>query len=155
MSLYDLTTEVLSLIDSDTCTDEQLQSVFGDITKKARNCAEYHATLESQSDVYDKEIKRLQQHKKAIDNHIKQFKEYVKLNMERLNIDRLDAGIFTIALQNNPESLEIEDENKVPAKYWITTTTKSIDTAAVKADLKSKILVSGATLKQGKHVRFR
>lgn len=155
MSLYELTTEVLSLMDSETCTDEQLQEAFGNITEKAQNCAQYHATLQSQSDMFDKEIKRLTERKKAIDNHIKRFKEYIQSNMERLEIEKLNAGVFQIALQNSPESVEVEDESKIPAKYWITTTTKAIDKNAIKSALKNGDMVSGASLKQSKHLHFR
>lgn len=154
-NLYALTTEVLDLMNSEESTDEQLQAAFGNVAEKAVNCAQYHSVLTGQVELFDKEIKRLTERKKALSNQLDRFKEYLKLNMERLEIDKLEAGTFTITLANNPESVEVTDESAIPPKYVLTTTTHTIDKNAVKAALKSGELVNGASLKRGKSIRIR
>lgn len=154
-SLYALTTEMNNLMDSDEVTDLQLQEVFGNITDKAQNCAQYSQTLKSQITVFDDEIKRLQERKKALVNHHDRFLEYIKLNMERLELDKLSAGTFTITLATNSEALELTDESKIPAKYIITTTTTAPDKSTIKAALKNGEVIPGAILTRGKSVRIR
>lgn len=154
-SLYLLTAEMSALMEQDNVTDDDLQRVFGQIAEKASNIAQYVAVLDGQVDVFKAEEKRLSERRRAIENHQKRIKEYIKLNMENLGIDTLEAGTFTIKLQNNPEALNVTDESKIPAKYIITETITKPDNAAIKAALKNGESVPGAELTRSRSVRIR
>jgi len=155
-NLYELTTEVLSLMDSDEVTDDQLSMAFGDITVKCENVCKYLAVLDANSDMFKKEIARLSDRRKAIDNHIQRIKEYLQVNMERLEIDSIDAGVFNVRLQNSPDSLEVIDKEKTPAAYRIfIPKTWEPDLKRIKEDLKAGKKIKGYSLKSGKHIRIR
>lgn len=143
------------LMDQENVTDDDLQRVFGQIAEKASNIAQYVAVLDGQVDIFKAEEKRLSERRKAIENHQKRIKEYIKLNMESLGIDSLDAGTFKITLANNPEALEISDESAIPAEYIITETKQYPDNARIKSDLKAGKEISGARLTRGRSVRIR
>jgi hypothetical protein len=154
-SLYVLSAEMSGLMEQESVTDDDLQRVFGQIAEKASNIAQYVAVLDGQVDIFKAEEKRLSERRRAIENHQKRIKEYIKLNMESLGIDSLDAGTFTIKLQNNPEALNVTDENKLPARFIITETITKPDNAAIKAALKNGDTVPGAELTRGRSVRIR
>ena len=155
-NLYELTTEVLSLMDNEDCTDEALTAAFGDITKKSENVCKYLAVLDANSDMFKKEIERLSARRQAIENHVKRVKEYLLVNMERLEIDSLDAGTFKIKLQDSPPSLVIDNENEIPPECLdiIPLSYKPRKKEIIDA-LKRGERVASCHLSVGRHLRIR
>jgi len=155
MKLYELTTEMLELMDSEDCEETALAKVFGDIEAKAQSICQFTKTLEGDIAAFKAEEERISARRKAMENTLKKVRDYVLENMERLEIDTLKAGTFTVALQNSPPAVEIEDETLIPAKYYdIIPQSLKLDKNKLKEDLKNGE-IPGCHLKKSKHIRIR
>lgn len=156
MSLYKLADEMERLLDDENADETALQRVFGDVQKSAQSLCQYMANLDGEIDMFKAEEARLAERRKAIENRQAQLKQYLKDGMERLAIDKLKAGTFTIALQDSPPSVDVSDESKIPPRFFITVpATHKLDKKGVGDALKKGETVPGAELKQGKHIRIR
>lgn len=156
MSLYKLSDEMERLLEDETTDETALQRVFGDIQKSAQSLCQHMANLDGEIDMFKAEEARLADRRKAIENRQAQLKQYLKDGMERLSIDKLKAGTFTIDLQDSPPSVEVTDESKVPARFFVTIPeTHKLDKKEVSSAIKKGEAVPGCELKQGKHIRIR
>ena len=88
--------------------------------------------------------------KKAIDNKNTKFKEYVKENMERLDLPKIDTELGTLSIAKNPASVEIFDETLISDEYKKEKVTVSIDKTSIKNALKAGKDVQGARLVEDK-----
>ena len=154
--LYELTKEMEDLMDSEDCTDLALQEVFGDIQVKAGNICQFIRVMQSNAEAFKAEETRLSSHRKTMENKITSIKEYLKGNMQRLGIEKLDAGVFKIALQNSPPSMVVEDGADIPAdcKIFIPAH-EEVDKGKLKDKLKAGEVIEGAYLVQDQHIRIR
>lgn len=157
MKLYDIRNDYLGLLalaedgelthDAIADTVEALDHEFED---KARNCMMVVKHLEGQAEVAKKEYERL---KALSDSYAKQsdsLKDYVRLNMQALEKDKMDLGIFKLTLKKPTMTAEVLDESKVPGDYFtVVPETKKLDKRALLSDLKNGP-VEGAELKEGK-----
>lgn len=153
--LYELTQEMEQLMDSEEVTEDALVAIFGDIQKKAANICQFITCLESDVEAFKAEEKRLADRRRGMENKAKQIKEYLKENMLRLGIDKINAGTFKVALQNSPPSLVVEDVEALPAEYIdIIPARKEVNKPKLKEALKNG-KVEGAFLLQDQHIRIR
>jgi hypothetical protein len=65
----------------------------------------------------DDEIKRLQERKKAFDKQADRVEAWLKDNMVKCGIKKLECPAFTIAVQDNPSSVFVADESLIPKEY--------------------------------------
>jgi septal ring factor EnvC (AmiA/AmiB activator) len=161
--LYELTKNyqnIVDLIEDESVPREvietALQAAETDIALKAESIAKLDANLAGSEKAFDTEIERLTARKKAIKNRRLELKEFLKMQLETINLKKLKSGVFTISIQNNPPALHIEDETLIPANYqtlipehW------EIQKDLVKADLKDGKEVTGAKLTIGTSLRIR
>lgn len=72
--------------------------------------------------------------------------------MNACGIKKIECPAFTIAVQNNPQSVEILDESLIPAEYIRTSEPKppvaTPDKKQILSALKSGVDVSGCAIKQ-------
>ena len=102
------------------------------------------------SEAIKTEIERLTVMKKAIDSKIDKFKEYVKVNMQDLNLEKIQTELGTLTIAKNPVSVEIYDETLIADEYKKEKVTVSIDKTAIKNAIKSGKDVQGARLIEDK-----
>lgn len=88
--------------------------------------------------------------KKAIDNKNAKFKEYVKQNMEELELQKIDTELGTLSIAKNPASVEIYDESMIADEYKKEKVTVTIDKTAIKNAIKEGKEVEGARLVEDK-----
>lgn len=98
-----------------------------ELQNKSKNIIGYVKNEEAMIEAIATEIKRLQEMKKARENRVATFKEYVKNNMERLELKNVDTEIGSIKLVKGKGSVEIIDPEKVPNEFKKVVTTVSID----------------------------
>ena len=72
-----------------------------------------------------------------------------------MEIDKVKTPLFTVALQNNPPSVNVIDEKLIPNDYRKTVTTTSISKKDLLEDLKQGLIIDGVELKQIKSLRIR
>lgn len=156
MKLYELTEAYGALINLDL--EEQdintaLESLEGTVAEKAEGIAMVMRTLEAEQDAYTKEIARLNDLKGKAKKKQDSMKDYLSYNLQEMNIDKLDAGLFKFSFRKST-SLEIDDNTLVPAVYKKSITTEKIDKAAIKKAFKTEE-VPGCHLETKKNLQMK
>jgi hypothetical protein len=151
-SLYNITNRFIELLSRDDLTTEEVkelgENLALELKNKAENIVKYNFILESDINALNEEIERLNNIKKGIVAKQDKFKEYVKENMEQLDIEKLETTVGKISIKTNPVSVNILNENEIPKEYIKEKITTSIDKTKIKKDIQSGIEINGATLIQ-------
>lgn len=134
--------------------EQAMQSVEGDIQEKAENMAKLIKQIDGDVTTIKAEIDRLAAKKKALENKKEGIKTYLQQQLEAVGMDKVKTPIFTVAMQNNPPSLNVLDEALIPKQYFIPQD-PILDKAAIKDLLKQGIKVPGTELTQGRSLRIR
>lgn len=123
-SLYNLVGERLALqnkleelnFDEQTIMDT-LEGSSTEIEEKIESYAFVIRNMEALPNTIKAEEKRLAERRKAIENRIDNIKNWLLINMQASKITKIDSPIFTIAIQNNPASVVIDNEALIPVDY--------------------------------------
>ena len=165
MKLYELTSEIQNAIElyNQVETDEQLaevevklESLQIDFKEKVVGVAKYVRNVEADATAIDNEIKRLQALKKRAERTVEWFERYLFQAMEVTGTEKVESSILKVSFRKNPPSVQVEDESKIPEKYWrIIPATKEIDKNAIKDAFKVGIGVEGAKVVQTKRIEIK
>lgn len=159
MKLFELTQsyqqvlEIAEQLDAETLKDT-LDSINDAVEQKVENTAFVVKQLEANISVIDDEIKRLQAMKGTQTNNIKSLKLYLQESMEKVGLDKVQGKLIKIAIQNNPQSVEVLNENVIPKNYFVEQKPK-LDKKALLTDLKGGVQVEGVEIKQSRSLRIR
>ena len=88
-----------------------------DLSEKIENIARLIKNLEAERDTFKKESDRLASKSKSFDNKVTSLKRYLQDNLEVAGIDKVKGELFTVSLQNNAMSLDIESIEHIPAEF--------------------------------------
>lgn len=160
--LYELTEmykNIQELINDDEVDTEILESALnqieGDINSKAESIAKLVRTIDGDINTLKEEEKRLATRRRVLENKQKSIKNYLEMQLKTMEIDKVKTPLFTVALQNNPPSVNIIDENLIPIDFITTQTVTSISRRDILEALKDGKEIPGAELKQTKSLRIR
>jgi len=133
---------------------EAITNSLGDITESFNEKAEalmyVVRNMEAETGPIDKEIARLQERKKAINNRQDSLRDYLRDNMERTGVKKISCPLFTITCATGRETSIINDESVIPDEYMAVTTSIRPDKAALTKALKSGAEIPGASLERTK-----
>jgi len=162
LSLYNLTSQYMQLAhqladsDFDVATIEdtiESTGITDDIAVKAQSIEFVARGAESHNMTIDAEIARLQALKAHRSKVAQGLRDYIKTNMQRLQIERIECPLFTISIRNNPPAVDIFDPLSLPAEYMVLPVPKppvaAPDRKAIAARIKAGVDVPGARLTQG------
>ncbi len=142
---------VADTIEASGITDELSVKAQG-IEYVARGALAHHAAI-------DAEITRLQALKAQRDKVAQGLRDYLKVNMERAGIEKIDCPMFSISIRKNPPAVEVDDTSALPAAYWRTPEPKppvaAPDKTAIKAALAKGEEVPGARLTQSTRLEVK
>ena len=143
LKLYQITNGFMQLADemeNGELTEEEekeiQEALQNELAKKSANIIAYALNKTSLIDAIDEQIKRLQDYKKTEENKLNRYKEYVKENMQALNITKIETPVGKIQVAKSPISIDIIDENKIPQEYKTEVTTIKIDKNKIKENFK-------------------
>lgn len=143
LSLYNITNNFIELMDKvqeGTITEEEYNKLGEELAlelqKKSGNIAGYIQERNSLIDAIDIQIKRLQELKKSEQNKVDKFKEYVKENMGRLGITKIETELGVLSIAKSPISVEITNEDEVPSEFKQEVVTVKIDKTKIKNNFK-------------------
>lgn len=162
MQLYKLTKEYenLAILAADAADPAEgqaftdtLEGLAGEIEAKVLNCAAVVKTIEGERDAADGERKRLAARVASLDNACDRLKAYMQSGMETARLEKIKGELFTVAIQNNPPRVKVDNEAAIPPEYKKIVTT--IQAAEISKALKSGIEVIGAHLEQSRSLRIR
>ena len=163
-TLYELTGERLALqqklksLDLDEVTiADTLEGNSTEITQKIEDYGYVIQNLRAPITAIDAEIARLQDRKKSMEKEADRVEHWLFENMVKAGISKVECPLFTIALQNNPPSVFIADEDSIPAEFMRQPETPppAPDKKAIAAAIKSGKEVPGAHLKQSQRLVIR
>lgn len=139
LSLYNITdrfVEIMDKVQEGEITEEQYNELGQELAialqNKSIGIIGYVQNEEALIDAVDVQIKRLQDLKKQKTNNLDKFKQYVKENMEKLGITKLETEIGKMSIVKNPLSIEIENEDEIPFEFKQEVMTVKIDKTAIK-----------------------
>ena len=90
---------------------DTLDGMEQELVRKAENVAVYIKNMESEAKTLKAEEDKLKARRQAKENAAKRMREYLMGCMKQANISKIDEPRAIISLRNNPESVEISDEN--------------------------------------------
>lgn len=130
-SLYEITEQhnqaLLEMSEMDNLPDEVIQdtmeSIAGEFEDKAISVAAFFKNMESDIDSMKSAEKRIADRRKTLQNKISWMKDYLKTNMQRTGITKIECPDFRITLRNNPVSVNIVDPRLIPDEFKIETIT--------------------------------
>lgn len=163
-NLYELSTELAIIYGEIAVADgelsetleAQLDAVSLAVKDKIQNIGKWTLNLDGRTEAIDKEIARLEHKKRMTENLSKRLQEYVKMCMTKADMKKLEYTTFSVAVQKNPPSVEIVNEEAVPNTYKIIKQTIAVDKKKLLDDLKAGQKVEGCTLVTDKtHLRIR
>lgn len=144
LTLYKITNkfaELMDMAENGELTEEQYnelgEQLALELQQKGSGIIGYTQNEEALIDAVDFQIKRLQDLKKARQNKLEKFKQYVKENMDRLGITKMDTELGTLSIAKNPMSVEIENEEEIPEEFKQQVITTKIDKTAIKNHFKA------------------
>lgn len=139
ISLYDLTEAYNSVLDLDLPEEDAIR-ILGQIEdaveQKVENIGLARRSVDAEVKVLKDEIERLSDRKKSLEKKSDWLKEYAYGAMKQFGIEKIKGTRLTVWIQNNPPSLDITDEEKVPKKFKVKQPDK-IDKKLILEELKS------------------
>ena len=160
MKLYEITGEILELLmmAEDSELDQKMirdtmEGLDFEFEEKAEAYAKVVKTLEMDIAGLDEEIQRMTKRKATIKNNIDRLKRSLEGAMIATGKRKFKTPLFGFGIQKNPPSLNILDESKVPAEFWIEQQPK-LDKKAALAYIKENE-ADWAELSQTESLRIR
>ena len=142
-SLYEITNalQVLQEREIEEMTEEekeQLQEKLKELLiEKSGSVIQFIQNLQSSIDGIKNEEKRLKEARQYLENRQEKFEEYVLKCMENIGAKEIITDNGILKTRNNPLSVEIVDEDKIPSKYKKQVIETKIDKIAIKEDFKN------------------
>lgn len=161
MTLYKLQGEYARLYEmAEECDLEledikdTLESLDGEFQDKAVGYAKIMKSIEGQVDAIKTEVKRLEDRRKALENNKDRLKAVLQMAMTETGNTKFKTDLFSFNIQNNPATVSISEDAKIPEKYYIPQEPK-LDKKQLIADIKEGAEVEGVELTQSKSLRIR
>jgi uncharacterized protein YeeX (DUF496 family) len=162
-ALFQLAAEHRALSDKlhDLDLDEQtiadtLEGEAGDLIEKGKNVAAVFRNLESDAKQIKEAEQQLAERRKAIEKRAEALKQYLKTNMEHAGIQKIESPWFVVSLKNNPESVVIDDAEKIPEDYLrVIPASYAPDKALMKTAMQDGYEIPGAHLERGKRIEVK
>lgn len=143
LSLYNITNKFVELMDKvqeGTITEEEYNQLGEELAiqlqQKGSNIIGYTKNIELTISAMKEEENRIADDRKMLESKLDKFKQYVKENMEKLGITKMDTELGTLSIAKNPISVEIENEEEIPLEYKLEVVTTKIDKTAIKNHFK-------------------
>jgi len=155
-SLYSLTDDFNKLMDIEDPNEFELSllaTIAGDIETKAENICKLVKQFELTAESFKAEEKRISERRKALENHADRIKRYMKESLTFANIDKVQAGTFSVSIRPSQGSLQIEDMAAIPAEYI--KVVYEPDKAKIKDAIKNGAAIPGAHIEAGTTLTIR
>ena len=158
LSLYNITNKFIEIMDkvaggelSEEEYNELEKELAVELQNKSSNIIGYIQNIESFINAVNDEEIRLAEMKKTAEKKLSKFKEYVKENMERLDLTNIPTSLGNLKISKNPMSVEIDNEEKIPGEFKKVEMKVKVDKTAIKKHFKETgEIVPGIKIVDGK-----
>lgn len=164
MSLYVLAdeykqaaTQLADLDLPDEVVADTLESLQFPIEQKAANVAMFVRNLESTAEAIKAAEGEMAKRRKALENRAASVREYLKANMLRTGITKIECPMFKISVRDNPVAVRVIDETAIPAKFMRQPEPPppSPDKKSIGEALKAGEEVPGCALERGNRLEIK
>ena len=140
LSLYEITNAFPVLMENEELSEEEKQKIKEELTillqQKSQNIIGYSKNIELTIEAMKEEEKRISSQRKALENRLIKFKEYVKECMETNNITKIETSLGSLMIAKSPVSVEIVNENEIPDEFKNEVVTVKVDKKAIADNFK-------------------
>ena len=147
--------EKLSQLDLDDATiSDTLEGLSGALEVKATNVAMFVRNIESLAEQIKAAEEDMKKRRTALENRAERIRHYVMTSMQSAGITKIECPYFKIAIQDNPESVVVDDEKQIPRAYFIEPPPPEprLDKTLVKKAIKDGFTVNVAHLERTKRL---
>ena len=143
LSLYNITNKFVELMDKaqdGELTEEEYNQLGEELAiqlqQKGSNIIGYTKNIELTINAMKEEEDRMSSNRKALENKLTRFKQYVKECMENNGITKIETGLGTLSIAKSPVSVEIINEDAIPNEFKQEVVTVKIDKTKIKNNFK-------------------
>lgn len=162
LTLYEVASEYRAMearlreLDCDEQTiADTLEGESGDLIDKLCAVMAVALSMEAEAEqVQQYVLARAQARVSALNKRAERLRTYAKDAMKSCNVPRVEQPDMRFRLRDNPPSVVIEDEKKVPAVYWKSTTVEALDKKALADQLKRGQAVPGARIETKQRIEL-
>lgn len=150
--------EALSNLDLDDQTiADTLEGLAGAVEVKSTNVALFVRNLEASADAIKAAEEKMAARRRAIENRANSLREYLKIQMLRTGIVKVECPYFKISIRDNPAAVVIDATNLIPDAYLHQPEPPPAapDKKAIGQALKDGKDVPGAHLERGQRVEIK
>ena len=156
MNIFELTSEIATvntdLFATEEEIEERLQVLFYDLGKKEDGMWIWFKKVQSDIDLADEYITKIQHLKKVRQNSQKWMKNTM-IEVSEKTGKLPEHSIFNPLKVMESKSVDIIDETKIPDTYWIEVRTKKLDKKRMLADMKQGKKIPGADIATNKYMK--
>ena len=155
MNLYEINNAIEEVINNGFSIDNEtgevlfepsdLDSLNEQFDEKADNIACYIKDIDALNDSISNEIKALQERKKQNESKIEKLKSYLTDVLAQRNMKKFESARNKITFKKS-QSVNVIDDDKISADYFITDIVSKLDKKTLLADLKAGKEVDGCSL---------
>lgn len=135
--------------------DARLDEIGDALTAKADACAAMVRTLEAEAAAFKEEADRFGAKRKAAEAGAARLKTYLKSCLELAGERKVKGARFTVAIQANAPSVELEETDPEALPPEFVRVKKEVDKTAIKTALQAGEPLAFARLVQTESVRIR
>lgn len=143
IKLYDIPKkfdELMTKAEEGELTQEEYDRIGTEIAvelqKKSANIIGYYQNKNAFIDAVDTQIERLKKIKEQEKNNIERFKKYIKENMEKMGLTKIETELGTLSIAKSPATVEVIDQDQVPDEFLRVKTSIEVDKTAIKKNFK-------------------
>lgn len=133
---------------------EALEQIEGSLEEKVEGYIKYMKNLQGEAEIFKAEEKRMNEKRKALENHAERLKTAIDDTLKGLDIKDMKTPLFSLKYQKNREAVNVIDTNLIPVNYVVSTDIK-VDKAAILQDVKNGISIPGIEISQSESLRIR
>ena len=136
---------------------DTLESLGGDLEAKSTNIAKFILGLEAEANMIDEAAKAMQSRAERRRRRAESIRNYMLFQLQQAGVTKVECPEFTISVRKNPEAVEIDDPEQVPAEYMVTPEPPPPrpDKKAIKDALKAGTPVRGCWLRTGERLEIK
>lgn len=136
---------------------DTLEGLEGEVAQKMEGCLAIARNLEATADQIRAAEAHMVGRRKALESRAEWLKGYVKANMERSGISKIECPWFRASIVKNPPSVVVDTFADIPKGYlrYPDPPPPSVDKKLIGEALKRGEAVPGAHLEQGTRLEVR
>lgn len=135
---------------------DTLESMKGDVEVKAANVAFVIRNLDSFADQIKEAESEMSKRRKAIEARADRMRQYLKDNMIRCGITKIESPYFKLSIRDNPPAVSIDDGSQIPSDYWREIpASMEIDKKLILQAIEDGFDVPGAHISRGQRLEIR